>query len=143
MSKCTAKRKDGVPCRAWAMAHTDPPRCRAHAAAGSEAARPGEADALGNVGRRPPEALETIEGIIADLAEKQSRLSQLIDDELVEEQSGLDVIRWLFTLHGQNATRLGRLLRDKRALSGAAADGVEDAVSEALDELSKGLGVEL
>jgi hypothetical protein len=125
------------------MAHTDPPRCRAHTPRESQPAPPSEVDRFCDVGRDRPEALETIEGIIADLAEKQRQLSKLIDDELVEEESGLNVIRWLFAVHGQNANRLGRLLRDRRALSGAAADGVEDAVSEALDELSKDFGVEL
>ena len=143
MSRCTARRKDGVPCRAWATARTDPPHCRAHATVASAEVAGDESGAPEELASRPAEALETIEGIIADLAEKQSRLSQLIEDELVEEESGLNAIRWLFAVHGQNASRLGRLLRDKRALSGAAADGVEDSISEALDELSKDFGVEL
>ncbi len=32
-------------------------------------------------------------------------------------------------------SRLGRLLRDRRALSGDAADGISDAIAKALDEL--------
>jgi hypothetical protein len=49
----------------------------------------------------------------------------------------------LFSLHGQNASRLGRLLRDQRALSGQAADGLLDAIGKALDEISTELGVTL
>lgn len=39
--------------------------------------------------------------------------------------------------------RVARLLRDKRALSGEAADGITDAISAALDELSTELGITL
>ncbi|MCC6192203.1 MAG: hypothetical protein IT318_24495 [Anaerolineales bacterium] len=39
--------------------------------------------------------------------------------------------------------RVARLLRDKRALSGEAADGIAGAIAAALDELSSELGVEL
>lgn len=39
--------------------------------------------------------------------------------------------------------RVARLLRDKRALSGEAADGIAGAIAAALDELSTELGVEL
>ncbi len=49
----------------------------------------------------------------------------------------------LLALHGQNASRIGRLLRDKRALSGASADGILGAIGQALDELSTELGVPL
>ena len=49
----------------------------------------------------------------------------------------------LLRIHGQNASRLGRLLRDKRALSGEAADGISAAISQALDELSTELGIDL
>jgi len=39
--------------------------------------------------------------------------------------------------------RVARLLRDKRALSGAAADGIAGAIATALDELSSELGIKL
>lgn len=39
--------------------------------------------------------------------------------------------------------RVARLLRDKRALSGKAADGIAGAIAAALDELSTELGVDL
>jgi hypothetical protein len=49
----------------------------------------------------------------------------------------------LLALHGQNASRIGRLLRDQRALSGAAADGLLEAIAKALDEISTELGIKL
>lgn len=39
--------------------------------------------------------------------------------------------------------RVARLLRDQRALSGEAADGIADAISKALDELGSELGLPL
>ena len=39
--------------------------------------------------------------------------------------------------------RVARLLRDQRALSGAAADGIAGAIATALDELTSELGVKL
>jgi hypothetical protein len=49
----------------------------------------------------------------------------------------------LLALHSQNAARLGRLLRDQRALSGEAADGLSNAITQALDELATEWGIDL
>lgn len=62
---------------------------------------------------------------------------------LEEGDVSVDELRHLLRIHGQNASRLGRLLRDQRALSGEAADGISGAVAQALDELSNELGVDL
>jgi hypothetical protein len=91
---------------------------------------------------------EVIHELVHDLVAKQQALSTLIDRLLVEEAQSpgtllvQDLAR-LMALHSQNASRLGRLLRDKRALSGEAADGIDDATSQALDELSSDWGIEL
>ena len=84
----------------------------------------------------PP--LATIQDIITDMLAKQSRLSALLDEEQEIEQ-----LATLLQLHGQNASRLGRLLRDQRALSGESADGLLDAIGKALDELGTELGTQL
>jgi len=83
----------------------------------------------------------TIEDVIADLAAKQAWLSSHIDSHLDELNPML--LARLLTLHGQNASRLGRLLRDQRTLSGEAADGIAGAIERALDELSITLGTQL
>ena len=62
---------------------------------------------------------------------------------LKEGEATVSELTHLLRIHGQNASRLGRLLRDRRALSGDAADGISGAVAQALDELSNELGVEL
>ena len=85
---------------------------------------------------------ETIEEVIGDLASKQATLSNLIDTCMKGGVHLADLVK-LFALHGQNASRLGRLLRDQRALSGDAADGIAGAIAQALDELSNELGTEL
>ncbi len=84
-----------------------------------------------------------IDEIIADLAAKQQRLSAYLDDLLDSDQATPAEVARLLALHAQTASRLGRLLRDRRALSGEAADGIAGAIAQALDELSSELGVEL
>jgi hypothetical protein len=115
---------------------------------------------LDGTGRGPVEGAVrpgpcTIEDVIADLAAHQRLLSACIEaildhepaprhhqasflDEAgpgLEEPLELGELRRLLALHGQNASRLGRLLRDQRALSGEAADGIAGAIAQALDEL--------
>jgi hypothetical protein len=82
----------------------------------------------------------TIADVLIDLAEKQARLGELINAVAPDD---VQTLIKLFSLHAQNASRLGRLLRDQRALSGAAADGIAGAIAQALDELSTELGTEL
>jgi hypothetical protein len=86
--------------------------------------------------------LRTIDGIVADLAERQARLTAYLEQVLAEGGDIAEVAK-VFALHGQNASRLGRLLRDKRALSGESADGLLDCIGKALDEISTELGIKL
>jgi hypothetical protein len=88
-----------------------------------------------------PREIRTIDDVVQDLAARQAALSGYIEQEL--SALTLDEMVTLLRVHGQNASRLGRLLRDKRALSGEAADGISGAIAQALDELSTELGVEL
>ena len=83
--------------------------------------------------------LPSIDEVIRDLATKQARLSQYIETCV---EKGVDVaeLSRLFALHGTNASRLGRLLRDRLVLSGDAGDLVSEGIALALDELEKDLG---
>jgi hypothetical protein len=85
-------------------------------------------------------AAVTIADILADLIDKQARLTELID---AADPDDVRTLVRLFSLHAQNASRMGRLLRDQRALSGQAADGIAGAIAQALDELSSELGLPL
>jgi hypothetical protein len=125
-------KRDGTPCRAWAVRGSDPPRCAAHG------------------GRRPqPIASEEIpvdiDEVIRDLAKKQRRLSAYIEAYLDTHPKPLVVkdLARLFQIHGLNASRIGRLLRDQRALSGEASDGIAGAIAQALDELATELDTDL
>ncbi|MDF1513855.1 MAG: hypothetical protein P1S60_08610 [Anaerolineae bacterium] len=88
-----------------------------------------------------PESLEAsleeylvIEDIINDLAAKQAWLSSYIDSHR-EDLEPTSLAR-ILALHGQNASRLGRLLRDQHVLSGEVVEGLSEAINLALDELS-------
>lgn len=86
---------------------------------------------------------QIIAAVIADLARKQQRLSQLIDHYLAGDEPSVRDLARLLALHGQNASRLGRLLRDQQALSDPVTDELSQAIDFALDQLSAEWGVEL
>jgi hypothetical protein len=129
---CTATKRDGTPCRAWAVRGSDPPRCAAH---GGRRATQAE----------PEDIPDTIDLVIHDLASKQQKLSDYIEAYTEADHKDLSVrdLARLFQIHGQNASRIGRLLRDQRALSGEATDGIAGAIAQALDELATELGTDL
>jgi hypothetical protein len=144
--RCTATRADGSPCQAWAVHGTEPPRCAPHGG-GRAPARPpdGNQNALKHgyyTDVHLPEHC-TIEAIIRMLYHKQVALDDYIDHILATGTPSIGELIHLLRIHGQNASRLGRLLRDRRALSGEAADGISGAIAQALDELSNELGTDL
>ena len=86
---------------------------------------------------------ELIGAIVLDLLAKQDRLSRYIDACLGDQKTPLPDLARLLAIHSQNAARLGRLLRDRRALSDRATDAMTAAIDQALDELSAEWGIEL
>lgn len=133
--RCTAVCRDGSPCQGWAVRGTEPPRCSAHGGSRRRVSVP-ESEA-------PVPDDCSIDAVIDDLYCKQVFLSDIIDQVRSGEGVTLEELARLLRIHGQNASRLGRLLRDRRALSGDAADGISGAVAQALDELSNELGTDL
>jgi hypothetical protein len=138
---------------------SDPPRCGAHGGGKRPAGapkgntnaekhgwysqqRPG-ASAGSCDGKRGFYAADpsqvTIDDAIAGLVDKMTRLDEIIART---EGNGEYLVR-LFELYTQASSRLSRLLRDRRALSGEAADGVAGAIAQAMDELGTELGVDL
>jgi hypothetical protein len=88
----------------------------------------------------------TVDGAIAGLADKMRRLDALFACH--DRQCGAawppdEALLQLFGLYSQASSRLSRLLRDRRALSGDAADGLAGAIGQALDELGTEWGVNL
>ena len=92
---------------------------------------------------QPAGDFQDIGDVIADLFHHQSRLSAFIDRQTRADEIQIAEMARLLALLGQNASRIGRLLRDQRALSGESADGLLGAIGQALDELSTELGVDL
>jgi len=149
-TRCTATTAAGLPCKNWAVHGSDPPRCPSHGGGPGIVGPPkGNKNALKHGFYVQTREIRTIEDVIEDLAARQAALSGYIDFVVSSVERGelstltLDEMVTLLRLHGQNASRLGRLLRDQRALSGEAADGISGAIAQALDELSTELGVEL
>lgn len=111
------------------------PRCAAHS--GLVGAPAGNKNRLTH-GAYVVVPIRSIAELVADLEGKIGRLSALIDN-----CADATVLAGLFALHAQNCSRLGRLLRDQRALDGKSADSLLEAIGVALDEISTELGVKL
>lgn len=79
-----------------------------------------------------------IDELVRSLAETQAEyLYRLIEEgELPSDRS----LR-LFNALSANAARLGRLLRDRRAISGEAADSIAERLARLLDEVATEMGV--
>jgi len=87
---------------------------------------------------RPPIC---IDDVIADLDDKQARLSQYLDRRWRDpEVKHLDR---LLAVYSHNASRLGRLLRDRCALYGEPPDPFKEIINAALDRLSEEWGIDL
>jgi hypothetical protein len=141
-TKCTETTAKGKPCKAWAVHDSNPPRCAAHGGGKPIGAPVGNDNARTHgLYSAPDRDLTSIADIIADLAEKQENLSNYIGKHLGEMQ--VDDLKSLLKIHASTASRLGRLLRDQRALSGEAADGISAAFALALDELATEFGIPL
>ena len=86
----------------------------------------------------------TIDQAIAGLVDKMTRLDQIIAEAQANgaRTGSGDLVR-LFELYTQASSRLSRMLRDRRALSGEAADGISGAIAQAMDELGTEMGVDL
>ena len=132
---------------------TDPPLCSAHGGGSRPpGAPPGNRNAVKHgayarqaipagspqdSGDEPPDLASRIR----DLDKKVRDLSTYIDN--LSEKENKERYPVLLALYGELVSRLGRLMRDQRALSGEAADGIAGAIAQALDELSTEMGTDL
>lgn len=141
--RCSATTRAGEPCKAYAVRGTQ--FCAAHSR--GVGAPPGNQNRLthGLYARsRSPVKVKDLDGVIDDLIFRQEQLSAYIDDQMDKGVEVDDMLK-LINLQGQIASRLGRLKRDQRALSGESADGMFEMMSRLLDEINTemGLGVTL
>ena len=86
----------------------------------------------------PAKPIVTIDDAIESLGEQLARSS-----EFLANTDDPEIFLKVFNLHAQALSRFGRLLRDKRALSGESADALLDMVSKAADEIFTELGISL
>jgi hypothetical protein len=71
------------------------------------------------------------------------RLFRFTGDAPSDESISLQLLVKVAEALARGTGRVARLLRDKRALSGEAADGIAGAIAAALDELTSELGIDL
>ena len=92
----------------------------------------------------PTKPVETLDDVIADLGAKQAKISRRLDAELESGRPLSAMGLALLTLHSQNAGKLGQLMnyKLKQGRKGEE-DELKRAMDQALDELSKELGMEL
>lgn len=77
-----------------------------------------------------------------DLDYTNQRLIARLEDNGNLSQLDPDALAKIVATVGQNASRIARLLRDQRAVSGQAADGIADAFARILDEITGEAGRE-
>jgi hypothetical protein len=139
--QCSAVTRSGLRCRNAAVPGGD--LCHIHAGAPVGAPAGNRNAAKHGFYSQPATELHNIDDVVGDLMRRQSQLSAFIESHVATGDVDIESMAKMLGLLGQNASRIGRLLRDQRALSGAAADGLLGALSTALDELGSEWGREL
>lgn len=136
MTTCTATRTDGKPCRAHAIRGTDPPRCAAHSR--NVGAPAGNQNRVTHGAYRTSNA-RTLADLINDLTQRLHDLNAYIDTHATEPE----LYARLVALHGQIASRIGRLIRDQQAIAEAAGGDMDAVIQAALDLVSGDLEADL
>ena len=147
---CSFQTAAGNPCKAWAVHGTDPPACAAHAKLACGGAPEGNQNARTHGFYSPvlePEELADLVAFADDLdLDDEIALARVILRRLVAlltNGNRPDEMVRIASLALQATRTIARLLRDKRALSGEAADGIAGAIGQALDELGSEWGLDL
>lgn len=141
--RCPATNKNGEPCKAWAVRTSDPPLCAPHGGGKSDIGAPDGNDNATTHGAyslsaTPPTDLTSR---IKDLDGRVQDLSIFID--AMDKNTALPDRIALLDLHGRLTSRLGRLMKDRQAVTASDAQGMESELREALIIASKTLGLDL
>ena len=147
-TQCTATTRTG-PCRAWAVRGTDPPLCAAHAgrtAAGAGAPKGNQnAVTAGFYSRalRPDEladlvALASIDDLNDEIGAVRVTIRRVL--EALDKDPNIEQLAILAAHLFSGARTVARLLRDRRVISGAAAEGMVINLTQILEELGDELG---
>lgn len=140
--RCTKTKDDGTPCKAWAVRGSDPPLCGAH---GGGRARPGAP--VGNKNAEKHGAYVAAPGgdldrRIAELNRKIARLSDYIDANFDDSMAD-GTLQGLLDAYGRLVSRVGRLERDRQAVTGGDVDALDADFEQALAVVSEILGLDL
>ena len=145
--KCTETTAKKAPCKSWAVPGTNPPLCASH---GGTRKGPGAPEGNQNATKHgyystrdlPFASPDTLKQVIGNLNYLHQKLFDYIKARFPDKLETHEIIS-LFDLFGRNSNRVGRLFRDKKAVSGEAADGLAGAIADAADELSILFGIDL
>jgi len=127
--RCPATKKSGDPCRAYVVRGTD--LCASHS---RKVGAPEGNRNRQTHGAYSSSKLTGIDDVVDDLMRKQENLSLYISERIGEMDS--EELVKLLSLSAQNASRLGRLLRDQQTLGGSMADGLLQAVNMLMDDIN-------
>lgn len=133
MPHCSATTKAGVDCKAYAIRGSE--LCSAHSR--KVGAPPGNKNRETHGFYAESERPETIDDVVKDLFQRQRQLAGYIDEQMEAGDIEADTVVKLWALSAQNASRLGRLLRDQRALSGGSLDGLLEVIGLLYDEINE------
>ena len=137
ISRCGATTRRGGTCRRRVRADGD--RCWRHRAAeGDGVARDAPLRAQLTALEASLEA--SIGEVVGGLLEWQRYVAGVLAEMAQGGEPPSPRFMQVLELYSRNASRLGRLLRDQRALDGQAGDGYSRALERALDELRDELG---
>jgi len=140
--KCTGKKPNGTPCKAWATPGSDPPRCHDHPKNSRKAGAPkGNKNAEKHGAYSGGELPTDLDARIAALDKSAQRLERYIDVHILELDAE-EMVK-LLTLQGQLTRSIGRLMRDRQQVTGEDADTMQQDISAALTLASELFGVNL
>lgn len=159
--RCSALRLDGQPCMAWARRDSQPPLCSSHfERSGSVTDNAGqlllplseqnlETGVTKNFYDRlftPEEVMDLVSRVVShslngEVAAARVALRRIME-QLEEELSPAEYARLAGLIFaGTNA--IARLLQAQQSLSNQVAEGIVEAMREAMNELGRNMGVEL
>jgi hypothetical protein len=123
---------------------SSPPHCAAHGGRVRGTTVLADIAARDSGPAQAPEGGLDLNAVIYDLAEKHAQVSALIDQCLESPETARpgELLR-LMQHHAQTASRLGRLLRDQKAVASPVDVEWLAALGRTLDKLSAEWGVEL
>jgi hypothetical protein len=157
--RCSARKADGKPCRAWAIRDSDPPLCAAHRglvedqlpALSKPSALTSIKDQFPDRGFYSPnysieEIVDLVNLTVDDTLDDEVAAARValrrVMEQFRQELSPLEYGR-LSALVFRGTDTIARLLRARRQLTGDAGDAYARAIGEALDQLSREWNIEL